>query len=98
MRRGKDRPRNRRRLPAALGALIEIAGRHQTILLAAACWAFKATRPACGDHDRPALLLGAVLLFEGRLAEALLELHAITSHRLNLMKQQRISALLSRVS
>jgi hypothetical protein len=37
-------------------------------------------------------------LFERRLAEALLKLHAITSHRLNLMKQQRISALLSGVS
>src|SRR6476659_475756 len=89
MRRGEDRPRNRRRLPAELGALIEVASRHQTILRAAACWSLKATRPACRDHDRPALLLGAVLLFERRLAEALLELHDITSHRLNLMKRSQ---------
>src|SRR6476659_3205638 len=98
MRRGKDRPRNRGRLPAALGALIKIAGRHQTILLAAACRALKTMRPACRDDDRLALLLGAVLLFERGLAEALLELHAIPRHHLNLMKQQRISALLSGVS
>jgi hypothetical protein len=44
--RCKDRPGDRRSLPAALGALIEIAGRHQTILPAAAYRAFKATRPA----------------------------------------------------
>src|SRR5512133_507961 len=88
--RGKDRPGNWRRLPAALGALVEIAGRHQTILLAAAYRALKATRPANRDHDRPALLLGAVLLLERSLAEALVELHDITSHRLNLMKQHRI--------
>jgi hypothetical protein len=37
-------------------------------------------------------------LFERRLAEALLELHAISGHRLNPIKQQRISALLSGVS
>ena len=49
MRRGKDRPRNRGRLPAALGALIKIAGRHQTILLAAACRALKTMRPACRE-------------------------------------------------
>ena len=98
MRRGKDRPRNRGRLPAALAALIEIACCHQTILLAAACRALKATRPASRDYDRPALLLGAVLLLERSLAEALLELHDIPSHRLNLMKQHRIPALLSGVS
>src|SRR5512133_4300314 len=96
--RGRDRPGNRRRLPAALGALIEIAGRHQTILLAAADRALEATRPACRNHDRPALLLGAVLLLECCLAEALLELHDITSHRLNLMKPRRIFILLSGVS
>ena len=79
MRRGKDRPRNRGRLPAALAALIEIACCHQTILLAAACRALKATRPAYRAYDRPALLLGAVLLFERSLAEALLELHAISA-------------------
>src|SRR5215831_14599419 len=98
MGRGKDRSSNRRSLPAALGALIEIAGRHQTKLLAAACRALETMRPACRDHDRLALLLGAVPLFELRLAEALLELHNITSHRLNLMKPRRISALLSGVS
>jgi hypothetical protein len=60
--------------------------------------ALEATRPACRDYDRLALLLGAVLLFERRLAEALLELHDITLHRLNLMKQHGIPALLSGVS
>src|SRR5512133_2155711 len=73
--RGKDRPGNRRRLPAALGALIEIAGRHQTILLAAADRALEATRPACRNHNCLALFLGAVLLFERRLAEPPLGLH-----------------------
>src|SRR5512133_323910 len=96
--RGKDRPGNRRRLPAALGALIEIAGRHQTILLAAADRALEATRPACRNHNCLALFLGAVLLFERRLAEPPLELHDITSHRLNLMKSRRIFILLSGVS
>src|ERR1700750_2616427 len=98
MRRGKDRPRNRGRLPAALAGLIEIACCHQHTLLAATYRALKATRPACRDYDRPTLLLGAVLLFERRLAEALLELHAITSHRRHLMKPRRISTLLSGVS
>ena len=78
--------------------MIEIAGRHQTILLAAANRALEATRPACRDHDRLALLLGAVPLFERSVAEALLELHDITGHHLNLMKQPRIPALLSGVS
>src|SRR5579864_6603249 len=98
MGRGKDRPGNRGSLPAALGALIEIAGRHQTMLLVAAYRALEATRPACRDNDRPTLLLGAVLLFERGLAETLLELHDITGHRYNLMKQRRIPALLSGVS
>src|SRR5512133_3938868 len=96
--RGKDRPGNRRRLPAALRAQIEIAGCHQTILLAAADRALEATRPANRNHNCLALFLGAVPLFERRLAEALLELHDITSHRLNLMKPRRIFILLSGVS
>jgi transposase len=46
----------------------------------------------------PALLLGAALLFERRLAQTLLELHDVTSHRHNLMKQHRTSDLLSGVA
>jgi hypothetical protein len=98
MRRCKERPRNQRRLPAALIALIEIARRHQTILFfAAACRVLEATRSACRDHDRLVLLLGAVLLFERSLAEALLELHDVTSHGLDLIKQHEIPAPLSGV-
>jgi hypothetical protein len=50
-------------------------------------------------RDRLALLLGAVLLFERRLAEAPLGVaRIITSHRLNLVKQQGIPDLLLGVS
>src|ERR1700746_3501189 len=94
MGRCKDRPGDRRSLPATLGALIEIAGRHQTILPATAYRALKATRPACRNDDRPASLLAAILLFERGLTETLLELHDIARHRHNLMKRNRIPSLL----
>ena len=71
------------------------------MLPAAAYRAFEAVGPTRSDHDRAALLLGAVLLFEGRFArfaEALLVLHDISSHRHNLMKSRRIPGLLPGVS
>src|SRR5579862_492150 len=93
----ENRPRDWRGLPAALGALIEIAGGYQTILLAAAYRALEAARPARRDDDRPTLLLGAIQPFERRLTETFLELHNIPSHRHNLMKPIMIFSLLSSV-
>src|ERR1700733_13053536 len=98
MGRCKDRPGDRRCLSAALGALIEIAGRHHAVLPATAYRTLKAMRPAVCNDDCPALLLGAVLPFERRFAETFLELHDITSHCHNLMKQHRIPGLLPSAS
>src|SRR5215471_17506614 len=98
MGRGKDRPGGRRRLPAALGALIEIPGCHYAVLRRPACRALEAMRPTRRNDDRPALLLAAVLPFERGFAEAFLELHDISSHCHNLMKQHGIPSLLPGVS
>ena len=79
VRRGADRPGDRRGLPAALGALIEMARCYQAVLRGATYRTFETLGPAARDHYCPALLLRAVPAFELRLAEALLELHDITS-------------------
>jgi hypothetical protein len=68
------------------------------MLPAAAYRTFEPVGPTRCDHDRAALLLGAVLLFEGRFAETFLELHGIARHRYNLMKSRRIPRLLPGVS
>jgi hypothetical protein len=64
------------------------------MLPATAYRTFEAVGPTRCDQHRAALLLRAVLLFEGRFAETLLELHGIARHRFNLMKSRRIPRLL----
>jgi len=47
----------------------------------ATCGAFEPVWPSKLDDSRAALVLGSVLVLEGRFAEAFLELHHIASRR-----------------
>src|SRR5512133_3020265 len=74
---GENGARGQRRLTAAGTALKQPARRHLAIRPPTADRALETIRPTRVHHHSPALLLCAVALFELRLAEPLLELHAV---------------------
>src|SRR6185437_2269230 len=79
--RGEDRPGNRRGLPAAGGALEQVAALHQAVRAPTAGRTDEPVRPPRRDDDGPALWLGAVEAGEFGLAQAFLELHRIACHQ-----------------
>src|SRR5512147_234311 len=81
--RREDGAGSERRLPPARGALIKRAGLDQAMLSAAAARTDEAVGPPPFGQRRPALLLAAVLTVESRLAEPLLGLNLVPSHRLS---------------
>src|SRR5512134_1586553 len=81
--RREDGASSERRLPPAGGALIKRAGLDYAMLSAAAARTDEAVRPPPLGHRRPALLLAAVLTIELGLAQPLLVLNLVPSHRLS---------------
>src|SRR5512134_3249894 len=81
--RREDRSGGQRRLPPAGGALIERAGLDQAVPSTAAARADEAVRPPPLGHRRAALLLAAVSTIELGLAQPLLVLNPVPSHRLS---------------
>lgn len=81
--RREDGAGSERRLPPAGGALIKRAGLDQAMASAAAARTDEAVGPPPLGQRRPALLLAALLTVESRLAEPLLGLNLVPSHRLS---------------
>src|SRR5512144_431621 len=81
--RREDGPGGQRRLPPAGGALIERAGLDQAVPSAATARADEAVRPPPLGHRRAALLLAAKPTLELGLAQPLLVLNLVPSHRLS---------------
>src|SRR5512132_1991488 len=77
----EDRAGGQRRLPPARGALIKRAGLDQAMPSAATLRADEAVGPPPLDHRRTALLLAPVSTIELGLAESLLVLNLVPSHR-----------------